>query len=228
MKLLVTDYDNTFHISDENMKENVEASKVFMHDNLFVIATGRNYDSFKQQEKMYDMKYNYLITNNGATIIKGGSIIYNEQLDNDIKTSILNDVDFNKIENMVCCNGKDEVPSTNKLSKLYFKFYNCDEAKRVYDLIKSKYDVNVFLFDEVPSMDIVSKKVGKEKAIEYIANIENIKDIYVIGDSANDYEMIKKYHGYCSIIAKDQIKQIAKKEYCRVSDLIYEVMEDKI
>ena len=41
-------------------------------------------------------------------------------------------------------------------------------------------------------------------------------------------EMIKKYHGYCSIIAKDQIKQIAKKEYCRVSDLIYEVMEDKI
>ncbi len=224
MKLLVTDYDNTFHINDSDMAENVTAAKEFMHDNVFAIATGRNYTSFMKQKELYDIPYNYLITNNGATIIKNNEIIYNEFLDDNIKNSILKEVDFDKLEKIVCCGGKDDVTINDSVSKLYFKFYDYEEAKRIQGLI-SKYDVNIFLYTDVLSMDVVSKNVGKEKAIKYIADLENIEDVYVIGDSVNDYEMIKEYQGYCSVVAKEQIKEISKKQYSKVADLINEIME---
>ncbi len=227
MKLLVTDYDNTFHINDNDMDENVHAVRLFMDDNLFAIATGRNYTSFMEQKELYDIPFNYLITNNGATIIKNGDVIYDCFIEDEIKNSILKTIDFSKIEKAIYCNGKDMVTQKEKLSKIYFKFYDKETAIKVHDLISNNYDVNVFLFEEVPSMDIVSKHAGKEKAIAYITSLENPSDVYVIGDSINDYEMIKKYKGYCSVAAKERIKQIAKKEYDRVSNLIYEIMEGK-
>ena len=135
MKLLVTDYDNTFHINDNDMDENVHAVRLFMDDNLFAIATGRNYTSFMEQKELYDIPFNYLITNNGATIIKNGDVICDCFIEDEIKNSILKTIDFSKIEKAIYCNGKDMVTQKEKLSKIYFKFYDKETAIKIAESV---------------------------------------------------------------------------------------------
>ena len=42
MKLLASDYDNTFYISDEDIVKNINKVKKFRKNTLFLIATGRS------------------------------------------------------------------------------------------------------------------------------------------------------------------------------------------
>ncbi len=51
MKLLVSDYDDTFHINDSDISKNIKLVKQFMENHLFVIATGRSYPSFVIEKK---------------------------------------------------------------------------------------------------------------------------------------------------------------------------------
>lgn len=46
MRLLASDYDDTFYLSDEGIKNNILKVKEFMKNNIFVIATGRSYQEF--------------------------------------------------------------------------------------------------------------------------------------------------------------------------------------
>ena len=59
-------------------------------------------------------------------------------------------------------------------------------------------------------------------SIKYLAKLLKIKkkDIYVIGDSDNDYEMIYDFHGSCVINSSDKIKEISKDIYNKISDYI--------
>ena len=72
---------------------------------------------------------------------------------------------------------------------------------------------------------IKNKDVSKSKGIEFLANYLNIDkdDIYVIGDSDNDYEMIYDYHGVCVENATDSIKKISKHIYKKISDYLKEL-----
>ena len=72
---------------------------------------------------------------------------------------------------------------------------------------------------------IKNKDVSKSKGIEFLANYLNInkEDIYVIGDSDNDYEMIKDYNGVCVINSTDNIKNVSSKVYEKISDYLKEL-----
>ena len=49
MKMLVSDYDQTFYLNDQNIKINIDMVKQFRKaGNKFVIATGRSYMDFKE------------------------------------------------------------------------------------------------------------------------------------------------------------------------------------
>ena len=51
-KLLVSDYDQTFYINDEDIEKNKIAVNEFRSKgNIFVIATGRSYDDFMKKKK---------------------------------------------------------------------------------------------------------------------------------------------------------------------------------
>lgn len=45
-------------------------------------------------------------------------------------------------------------------------------------------------------INILSISSKKEKAIEFILNIEKYDKVYVIGNKCNDFDMIKKYNGF--------------------------------
>lgn len=228
MKMLVTDYDNTFHIKDCDMIENVKKAKEFMNNNIFVIATGRSYNSYNTQKALFDIETNYLIINHGATILKDDNIIYNKSIDNDVKNEMLKylNLDFAKV--VFCYSAKDEVSiDTDNLTKIILEYYDKQETFKVAELIKEKFNnkVNVFLFPLHNSLEIISSAVDKSNAIDIISKLENIDEIYTIGDNHNDFLMIKKYHGYCTEVAVKEVKDIAIKQYKNVSDLICEIME---
>ncbi len=67
-KILVSDYDGTFYINEDDIKNNIKKVKEFRNkNNIFVIATGRSYYDFEKKLDKYPFKYDYLILNHGAT-----------------------------------------------------------------------------------------------------------------------------------------------------------------
>ena len=79
MKILVSDYDRTFYRNEEEIHLNVDSINNFMKNNIFIIATGRSEFDIKRAITKYNINYNYLILNHGATIIKNDKVIYNWQ-----------------------------------------------------------------------------------------------------------------------------------------------------
>ena len=72
------------------------------------------------------------------------------------------------------------------------------------------------------------KGISKASAINYIRKKHKIKkeDVYTIGDSSNDYEMIKNYHGSCISNSFPEIIKISKKSYKSIDDYISDILKD--
>ena len=70
-KVLVVDYDRTLYINHNDMLNNIKAIDKFRSKgNIFIIATGRTYNSLKNEIDKYGINYDYLILNHGALVIK--------------------------------------------------------------------------------------------------------------------------------------------------------------
>lgn len=228
MRMLVSDYDNTFHIKDIDMEENVRKSNLFMKDDLFVIATGRNYNSYMEAKEQFNINTNYTIINHGATILKGDKVIYNHPIENELKEEIINLLHLEHTMKINCYALTNEVSIEDKdITKIELEYDDKDIAYEIFDLIKNKYKdkLKAYIFPTYNSLEIISREVDKAYAVDYIDNIENPNQIYVIGDNHNDYLMIKNYNGSCTHVAIDEVKQISKKEYQNVSNFIDEIME---
>lgn len=232
MKMLVSDYDDTFYIKDEDIKRNIDLVKLFMKNNFFTIATGRSYFDFKKKKDLYGIEYNYLIINHGATIIRNNDVIYNMPIDNSVKNELIKDLKLEKtISNFACSELDSRVSLDNdNLTKIHVRYNTKDEAKEINELLIKKYlgKINSFLVCKDEAIEIVASEVNKSNAIRFIAKIQNIIDdnIYTIGDSYSDIEMIENFNGYCMTNSIKELKEIAIKEVDSVSDLINEVMRD--
>lgn len=228
MKLLVSDYDNTFHIEDCDMEKNIEEVEKFRKNDLFIIATGRSYESYKGEEEKFNIKTDYLVINHGATILKDDKVIYNKAIDDKLKEQLIKDLEIDTAEYFYCYKEKDCVDiSENGITKILIDYKDHDTAVRMRELVRNKYSDKLtnFHFTTYNSVEIVSNGVDKSIAVDIISKIENPNEIYVIGDNHNDYLMIKNYNGSCTHVAVDEVKQIANKEYKNVSDFIEEIME---
>ena len=86
IKVLVVDYDKTFYLNDLDIKKNIDLiSKFRKNGNIFIIATGRSYHDFLEKKEKYNIKYDYVLLNHGATILdKFDNVLYNFVIDEDI------------------------------------------------------------------------------------------------------------------------------------------------
>lgn len=227
-KLLVSDYDQTFYTDDASIEKNVLAVNEFMKYHLFVLATGRSYQNLKKVMEQYHIQSSYAIINHGATILKNEEVLYNSFIQNDIKKSLLSELYLECANAAYGCRGIDRITDLTKenITKLCIEYKNKQLAKQIYDKIVTCYSsyLNCFLVDSQETIEVVAKETDKAMAIEKIATIEKIKKrfIYVIGDSYNDINMIKQYHGYAIQNAIPEVKELAIKEY----NSVYELMGD--
>ena len=221
--MLVSDYDDTLNIEKE---KNLKYIKKFMKNNIFVIATGRSYISIKQRLKidMNGLMPDYLITNHGATILNNKNEVINTHfIEKEIVNKILTLID-KKITYKINFYGAKKF--NENINKIMLIFKSIDEATDTFNKIKKANLVTVYLINregKFPKVEIINKKVNKAKAIEFIEKLENPSKIEVIGDGTQDIEMIKKYNGNCMFNAVDKVKEISKKQYKYVYELIEEL-----
>lgn len=229
MKVLISDYDKTFYVNDLDIKKNLQAVDKFRKlGNIFIIATGRSYLDFMKKVNAYNLKYDYVLLNHGATILDNkDNIILNIPIDN-LDLNIVNDLKLDKtIEHFCCSELESRVefnhPNLTKIAVRYLPFVNIPKIK---ENLENKYsNINAYLVS-INMLEIISKNINKAKAIEYLRNKLNIdKDnIYTVGDGETDIDMIKNYHGYAMNNSVKELKECALEEIKSVSNLINKII----
>lgn len=231
-KLLVSDYDQTFYLNDEDIENNkIYVNKFIDLGNLFVIATGRSYLDFHNKLDIYKFNYNYAILNHGATIIdKNNKVLFNICISNEIISQIQNDLNLSESINYFCCSGIDSrVTFEHKnLTKINAKYISKEYALDKANYINNKYGNYVkAYYVNTNSVEIISNKTNKAEAIYWLikfCNNVNKANTYVIGDSYSDIEMVQEFNGYCMEDSVSELKLVATKEYNSVSSLIKEIL----
>lgn len=230
-KIFVSDYDQTFYLNDDDIEKNKIAIKKFREKgNVFVIATGRSYFDFKNKSDLYNIYYDYVIVNHGATILdKNNNIIYNFSINNEIIGDLKQDLEIDKSIKTFCCSELESRVDFNykNLTKIHAKYNDIETAMKINDKINNKYNKYIkAYFVTGNAIEIISKKTDKCLAIDLLLKDLGIdkKYVYTIGDGYSDIEMIRNFNGYCMKESVNELKNIAKKEYESVSDLINEIM----
>lgn len=228
MKILVSDFDGTFY--DDQFQENVKAINEFVEKgNIFIIATGRNVTSLKNEFEDIDLKYNYLICNDGGSIYdKDGNLLAYKKINPELVPKIYNYLDKNRkavTEVFIDMGGEYSIDTDDQCITLIAKILDRKRAENVLaDILTSMPEVNGYLSKNW--INIVNKEVSKANAIEYLASKNNFnhEDIYTIGDDVNDVSMIKNYNGYM-IDHYEEISKLTDKKVYSFLELVERLNE---
>ena len=229
-KILVSDYDQTFYLNDEDIEINKEAVDRFRKEgNIFVIATGRSYFDFHNKVNMYNFDYDYVIINHGATILdKNDNVFANFSINDDVINNIKEDLQLEKSIKGFCCSKLESRVDFehNDLTKINVKYDTKEEAMIINEIINNKYsdDVNSY-YVTGDSVEIISNKTDKSYAINILIEKLGISkdNVYTIGDSYSDIDMIKNFKGYAISNSIKEVKQQAIKSFESVSQMIDEI-----
>ena len=198
--MLVSDYDQTFYINDNDIEKNKKAVEQFQNKgNIFVIATGRSYLDFKNKLDLYNFNYDYVILNHGATILdKDNNIFANYSIDSNIIKDIYEDLNIKESINSFNCSELESRVDFNhqNLTKINVKYNSREEAMRINKIINDKYsNYVVSYFVNTNSIEIISNQTNKSNAINILIERLGLSkdDIYTIGDGYSDIDMIKDF-----------------------------------
>lgn len=213
-KVLVVDYDRTLYTNHNDMINNIKAIDEFRSKgNIFIIATGRTYTSLKNEIDKYGINYDYLILNHGALVIKKDNtplfhykLNRNDLLDVNDYLNELNPKDIfysYYLEDTRDINNPDISKVTVTLKSNLNNFKNT-----IADVVK-KYNkkFNIY-FTQKYEIEIISKDTNKSQALNLLMKKANFnkENIYTIGDSYTDIEMIHDYNGACMENSIDILK----------------------
>lgn len=231
-KMLVSDYDQTFYLNDEDMELNKRGVLEFQKkNNLFVIATGRSYFDFHNKLDVYHFSYDYVILNHGATIVnRANDVLFNTSLNNSIISELKKTLKLEESISYFCCSGLESRVSFEHqdLTKINVKYKSYEFAMDMVEVVNHKFSqyVNAYYVNN-ESIEIISIDTHKARAIYEVMKENHItkENVYTIGDGYNDIEMIKEFNGYSMKDAVKELKDSAIGEVSSVSDLIKIIME---
>ena len=230
MKVLVTDFDKTFYLNNEDIEINKRLVKEFRKNgNLVIFATGRSEKSFQSQKEKFDLEYDYLILNHGAVVMDSMSnVVKYEILDSSIIDKIVPYLNIEKSQEFYYCNvDSDKVVEKTNIVKIHVKYNDYNTLKEIHDVIKEKFDksVNVYMASR-RTLEIVSKSSSKLRGIKFLVNALNLDEnnIYTIGDGESDIEMVQEYKGGFMAKSIYNFQKSDLKNYEKVSDLINEIL----
>lgn len=233
MKLFVTDYDETLYTTDEEIRENIKKIKKLQeNDFLFVIATGRSFPSIKNQTKLFKIPYDYLITSDGSIIYdKDDNIVKMFDIDKESVTLMKNfygKLNYEEIQFSYKEGYQNIYDEENTLLGINIcmsnRIYN-EKLEKNFLKLKRKYPKYNFLayrHTNYSYLCIKPRNVNKSYAINYLKDLYDIKkkEVYVIGDSSNDIEMIHDFKGAAMASSYPDVLRVTKKRFKKVSDYI--------
>ena len=195
MKAIISDFDGT--LFDTKIKENIIGVNKFVNEgNIFVLATGRTYQSIKKMVLEYKIPYHYLICSDGMCIYnQNDNLIYEKYLEKDFVDKIINFcLNYNSDIVIKYDNNNDICDFNEKVSRILISA-SIDVKKQLCDLLNNSFD-DVYAYLSTNWLNISSINSDKTVAIKYIKDLLTLDDIYVIGNDVNDYAMIKYFNGY--------------------------------
>ena len=235
MKLIVCDFDGTYHTNNLDIKiNNKYINKFRKKGNLFMLSSGRSFKSLKEMTKIFNIQYDFLSCCDGSILYDNNdNILIKFPLSNTILKKFLSLKKYSKIEriqysyeddyystrgdnNLIGCN----IVIKNEL--ITHKFLN--EFHKLKDKYQ-KFDFLEYKHDEVTFFCLKNQGINKSSTIKFLQENLNInfKDIYVFGDNENDYSMLKYFNGYYIGEVTDRVKNVCIKGYNNV----YEFFKDK-
>ena len=239
MKLFITDYDDTLYQNDDDIKDNITMIKrLQQHDFLIIISTGRSYPSIKNQINLFKIPYDILCCADGSIIYdKEGNVIKMFPMSLEIVKPLekfYQNLKFEEIQFSYQEGYSNQLRERNNLLGINIclaneNYYQKDVIN--FLKLKNKYPNYNYLNYTHPHYSYLCVKpinVSKSFSIEYLKNLYKVNDndIYVIGDSSNDYEMIRDFHGVCMSNSCDNVLSVAKKKYSSVKEYIKDILEE--
>ena len=211
MKILISDYEGT--LKRFNRKETLlklidlkkdlrSIDKFIKKGNIFIISTKRMYEPIKKDIEKYKIKYNYLTVGNGLiTLDNKGNVIYSDCLSCE-DVNILKEIIKKEQRQMQiqCYNEKGEISNfdENIFSMIRIKFKNNNDLIDFFNIIKKYFfNINVNLNESILWLH---NNTNKDKGIEKLLTTEELKnnnpEIYTVGDSISDANMLINYDGF--------------------------------
>lgn len=223
MKLLVSDFDRTLYTED--YLTNIKKVNEFVDNgNMLVIATGRNLPYLKEVTDGLNIKYSYLICNDGAVIFdKYDNMIFCQNIETNIVKPILevlesdNNIEFALIRTPVSFT-KDYNTIANMIIA---KPFDITKADKTLSLVLEKFpEISGYL--SASWVNLCSKKASKGNAVKYLSELLNIPsdNIYTVGDHVNDISMCEMFNGYAIEYGHPDLIKVTKKTVKSVSELI--------
>lgn len=230
MKIIISDYDGTIFEDEITTKKNIAAIARFRNQNLFAVATGRSYEDFMSAKIKNNIELDYYLLNYGAQILdKNMQPISITPLTKEDVAEIKKFFKEKNVTILYCNDKKNSLKESGAIFKIVVKFNNRKDLVDSYKQFIKLDSFNTYILKNHCSLEIIRKDVNKKESIKKFLPIIKMKqnDVFVIGDSINDLEMITQYHGFCVENAEPNIKAVAVKIYPHVYNLIEELMEAK-
>ena len=204
MKIIASDFDKTLFVDDEKIViDNVESINNFIKQgNIFILVTGRLYSDIKTLLNKYNIKYNYLICEDGTKIFNNLEILKKYNLEYYL------DDGYNITNNEDDC------------IKINVKITDRNLFEEVLKEIKENVDVYAYLSKSF--LNITDSATSKAIGLNYLIANENLnkEDLYVIGDDVNDIEMIEEFNGYVMKDHSPELDNTSKKEFDTFTEFV--------
>lgn len=229
---------------------NISSVKEFQKNHKFAVVTGRDANSIVNHLSQHNLKLDYIACFNGGLIYDGDmNVLHSNRLKIDFEKlmELLDEQNAQMIS--ICSKGRGffrqfkENPENAKLTLGLYKEMNVLPVSQFEELDKDHiYMASVVCDNETHAkevcrqinelgfecsayvnrryIDVVGKDASKRKAVEMIASHAHIHDIYTIGDSFNDINMIESFYGFAVEDANDEVKKMAKQVVSSVNEAI--------
>lgn len=230
MNLLVSDYDQTVSTDDLSIRFNIKKINEFRKNgNLFMLSTGREYLSIKNEVKKWNIKYDYLSCADGTTMYdRDDKLIFISKMDkDDVKVSeFLKKQYGQKINIYDIISDNSNIPEEKVIQIFDINFIQISRDITKFldeNLINSTYSTNL------NCIYLKHKEASKALTIRYLENEIGIekRNIFTIGDHNNDYEMIRDYNGFTMLWGTKKAREYAIKRYLLMSGIILDIENNK-
>ena len=238
-KIFITDYDGTLFTNEEEIKENIKKIKLLQKkDFLIVISTGRSYPSIKTQIDLYQIPCDIITCADGSIIYDNtDKIIQYFPMNSEIIEpfeKFYQDLDYDEIQFSYPEGYLNSLINTDKLLGINVcintRKYN-NKLVKSFKKLKKRYPSYNYLAYSHPNYSYLCVKpieVSKSFAASYLQEMYHVEkeNVYVIGDSSNDCEILKDFNGVCMKDSYEDVLKICKKRYNTVSEYIDEILKE--
>lgn len=226
--MLISDIDGTL-LQDGKIVVDFNMLQVYRESNLFVLCTGRNYETFSSFVKDNDFfDFDFAILSNGAMLIdKEFNVLYSSTIEIEVLKI--------QINQLTCIKGISRLFLVINLKEIMFgnvtdllKFVDDTEQSDNLIGLTIQFITNAYAAEGVNQMqgksslsiqhnrnylDIISNNTDKQSGIMMLLSNLEVKKFKVIGDGENDIPMFDTTeYSYTFYDAPESVKQ--KANFC--------------